>query len=259
MDFQKCNEPTSPDNYVAIAAHFNSREDTLTHAAIVIRYKGKYHLHHFPGQEKPTVECDSPMNGWGVYKIVDILSQSETVVGSVLAQCRSICANSKVIYSYIGVSGKHDNDGRYVTKSGLPEIATCVGFCVNTLNTVLMDAETDYFEFSEWPHYPGNIELSTVGEAALRKNYPDLDWALVEKYRKRITVPQYFASSFIDQYPIRKERVDYLVEDLLDKVRVMYPKVVQGVLFPVDAVQHRTGTRIEATSSTPFTLGSKSI
>jgi hypothetical protein len=222
MEIQKCNESSSPENYVAIGAHFHSCAKKLTHAAIIIRHKGRYYLHHFPGAEKPLVQVDMPPNGWGVYKVLDVISHDESVVGSVLSQCLDICAQSKVAYSYIGVSGRYLDNGQYVTKTGLPEIATCVGFCVNTLNTILVDPMSDYFQFDDWPHYSGQINLSIKGEAELTKQHPSLDWGLYQKYRRRITVPEYFASSFCNEYPIAKKSIDSIVWNLSEEVRKMF-------------------------------------
>jgi hypothetical protein len=224
-DLVRVNEANLPDNFVAVATQISPRDRVPYHAAIIIRHESKDHLYHFPGFSEPRIETDFDSSSWYVYKIIEAINtDDESEVGSVLQQCFRICENSQAVYGYIFDGSTYDHEGRYYSKSGLPEIATCVGFCVNTLSSTLIDVDS-YLELNDWTN---NTMEPTPTYAAiaerLASGIPNLDRVLYESYKKRITPLEYISSGFINIYPIRKNRIAAEEDQVLMKIRGKFPE-----------------------------------
>ena len=143
----KFNQNILPENFVSIAVRISEKEPH--HAAILIRHKTYNYLHHFPGNEPPIVIENFDEDGWYIYKILDsFYTEDESEIGSFLQHCKRICSNSNITYSYIVDGSHYDSNGVFASNVGLPELGTCVGFCINTLNNGLIDAESSLFALS---------------------------------------------------------------------------------------------------------------
>lgn len=209
----KFDEEELPENFVSIATRIEEKKST--HAAILIRHKGINYLHHFPGNTNPIVVDNFDENGWYIYKIIDEIGNDENEVGSFLQYCRRICRTSKITYSYISDGSSYSNRGDFISRIGLPELGTCVGFCVNTLTNTLIDVKESYLELNDWDDSDLIEWVDKWSLIQVEKNYPDLDWTLFNAFKKRITPLEYLCSSFINEFPIRKNKIDeikHLVE-----------------------------------------------
>lgn len=211
----KFNEAKLPDNFVSIAVKIENRE--AKHAAILIRHQKRNFLYHFPGSSRPEIIDDFNEENWYIYNIWEIIKCEDSEVGSFLQHCRRVCAKSKITYSYISDGSKHDFMGEFVSKRELPELGTCVGFCVNTLSHTILDAES-YFELNDWDDSELDLKVDAWAKEQVKKKYPDLDWNIYNAFKKRITPLEYLCSSFITtEYPITKANIR-LIETEVQKV-----------------------------------------
>jgi hypothetical protein len=221
MDIEKhlirFNDSSLPENFVAIAAKIESQE--VMHAAILIRHNSIDYLHHFPGKIPPIVEENFIENGWGIYKIIDIVNVHDPdEVGSFLQYCRRICKKSNITYSYIADCSSHANDGEFISRIGLPEFGTCVGFCLNTLANTIIDLEGTILHLDDWDDTGLDQWIDDWAVKQAEKKYPDLDWNIYNAFKKRITPLEYLCAGFINEFPIRKAKINELKVPVQDAI-----------------------------------------
>ncbi|MCT4306162.1 hypothetical protein [Elizabethkingia anophelis] len=199
----KFNENSLPKNFVAMATKIENKE--ATHAGILIRYQSINYLHHFDGKPPRVVE-NFDENGWYIYKIVDFISNDEFEVASFLQYCRRVCAKSQIKYGFIADGSFYDEHGNFISRQGLPEFGSCVGFCVGTLKGAILDldANDDYFHLEDWDDTDIDLTTNDILNQYTAYIYPDLDWVLYNSFKKRIKPIEYISSAFTDSYPIRK-------------------------------------------------------
>ncbi|AZB29183.1 hypothetical protein [Chryseobacterium balustinum] len=204
----KYNQNDRPNVFVSIAVQLDE-DGEAKHAVIFIRYRGSDYLFHFPGAIPPVIENYSgQLTPNLIYKVLDNFdTEDDSDVGSFLRHCQRVCDQSNVTYGFIFDNSTYETDGRYLSISGLPEIATCVGFCVNVLSNYVIDIDKSYFQLDDWDTN-GIIENYDVwAQQQTAKNYPDLDWNLYNTYKKRISPIEYLSSGFCSVFPIRKQTI----------------------------------------------------
>ncbi|MGV2452930.1 UNVERIFIED_CONTAM: hypothetical protein POZ17_22195 [Ralstonia mannitolilytica] len=216
MDFKKLlikyNESNLPENFIAITTLIVNKK--AVHAGILIRYKNQDFLHHYPGGVcAPVVEENFNLNNgnWYIYKVAEFVNEDEYEVGAFLQYCRRICNNSKISYGYIIDNSKYDANGKFISNSSLPEIGTCVGFCVNTLAGFMIELKEGLFELDDWDDSNISAFYDMEYQENAKARYPNMDLNLYNLFKKRITPIEYLCSSFLDSFPIRKEEVQDLI------------------------------------------------
>lgn len=217
------NDHDLPENFVSIAVSISP--DTLIpfHAAILIRYKSVNYLHHFPGSQAPLVVDGFDETGWHIYKILDAFNYNdESEIGSILQYCRRVCNQSDITYSYIVDGSEYADKGNFVSEEGLPELGTCVGFCLNTLKGALIDIETSILCLEDWDDREVIERVDNWSKHQVMQKYPDLDWDLYNAFKKRITPLEYLCTAYFDQYPIRKDAIDNKKDDLFKEIQLIY-------------------------------------
>ena len=209
----KFNEQDLPENFVSIATKIENKE--ATHAAILIRHKSINYLHHFPGNTSPEVIEDFNEDGWYVYKIIEAINvDDEFEVGAFLQHCKRICNKSNITYSFIADGSSYNDRGEFLSRLGLPELGSCVGFCVNTLTGGLIDVQDSLFELDDWDDSEINQFVDKWAMQQVNNKYPDLDWSLYNAFKKRIKPIEYLCSSFIDTFPIRKSQIEAILPEV---------------------------------------------
>lgn len=212
----KYNDKSLPDSFVSIATKIN-KKNIPTHAAIIIRYKNRDFLHHYPGINKPEVIENFNNDDWYIYKIFEqIKVDNESDVGAFLQQCIRICDKSQITYSFIIDNSHYDATANYSSGSGLPELSTCVGFCINTLMGFVF--EDSYFELDDWDAADLVKEWDQFGIEQTTKKYPNLDWDLYNAFKKRITPLEYLCSAFFNEYPIRKAQIEEIKAPVMEAI-----------------------------------------
>lgn len=203
------NEKDLPNVFVSIGVQLDPNGDAK-HAVIFIRYRDRDYIFHFPGGIPPIIEdFTGQVNPTLIYKVLDNFdTEDDSDVGAFLRHCQRVCNESELTYGFIFDNSTYGADGRYLSLSGLPEIATCVGFCVNVLSNFVTDIDQSYFQLDDWDangviaHYDAWAMQETV------KRYPSLDWNLYNTYKKRIAPIEYLCSGFCTVYPITKKTID---------------------------------------------------
>jgi hypothetical protein len=210
-----------PENFVSVAVQIAGLKPT--HAAILIRYKTINYLHHFPGLIPPRIEENFNEDGWTIYKILtsfDVDDPDE--IGAFLQYCRRICSKSKITYGYIADGSHYTAEGEFASASGLPELGTCVGFCINTLNNSILDVEGSILNFDDWDNSGiTDQSIDSRSQDRVRRLYPELDWALFNAFHKRIPPIDYLCSSFFNDFPIRKAEIDGIRTTVMNRIRAL--------------------------------------
>ncbi|RZK33384.1 MAG: hypothetical protein EOO61_15410 [Hymenobacter sp.] len=211
------NEAALPNSFVAIAVGLN-RAKVPAHAGIIIRLNNVNYLHHFDGVARIMDDFDTSQ--WYVYKIVNFIKiDDESEVSSFLRHCRLVCAKSKIVYSCTFDGSYYDADGDFQSASGLPELGTCVGFCLNTLSLYIIDQES-FLQLDGWNEdtIPPDFPLDNYGLEQTFESYPQIDGGLYNAFRKRISPLEYLCAGFFDVYPIRKDQIDAIAADVMEVI-----------------------------------------
>ncbi|MGV3504665.1 MAG: hypothetical protein ACO1O1_13240 [Adhaeribacter sp.] len=212
------NEEPLPENFVAIACSIGEN-NIPSHAAILIRHQKRNYLHHYPGVQPPLVEDDFRMtNPVYLYKMLELFENDEDQIGAVLEYCRFICEKSDITYSLVMDGSKYDHKGDFKGASGLPELGSCVGFCVSTLMSIIQDCDS-YFVLNDWP--PSTVNghpYDGFGIRAAKARFPQLDWEKYDLFKRRITPLEYLCSGFIEDYPILKKEIDAISSRVMNQV-----------------------------------------
>ncbi|QKG55596.1 hypothetical protein GKZ68_02455 [Hymenobacter sp. BRD128] len=214
----KISEAGLPENFISVATKIY--DNNPTHAAIFIRHQAKNYLHHFPGTWLPEVR-ENFEDDWYILKKCEVIkSGDENRIGSFLQYCRRICDRSRVTYGFYMDGSKYDQEGKYIKNSDMPELGTCVSFCVNTLSGALV-IEDEYLLLDDWDDSSimDAHGLDMFSMSQIKANYPDLDISIYNAYRKRISPLEYLTSGFFSNYPIKKEEINTIVEDVKKDVR----------------------------------------
>lgn len=203
----KFNEEPLPENFVAAATYIN-REVKAFHAGILIRFQNENYLCHYPGfRTPPTVEDGITEENVIAYKILDSFDNDEGDVGAFLAHCYRVCRETKITYGYVIDGSRYGDDGVFESASGLPEIGTCVGFCINILANSIVDVTDSFFNLDDWDDSELDEDIDAFGVREAQEKYPSLDWNLYDAFKKRIKPIEYISSSFISDFPISKQSI----------------------------------------------------
>ncbi|MGC6532077.1 MAG: hypothetical protein ACON34_03655 [Flavobacteriales bacterium] len=225
---KKFNCEELPENFVSVAVQLDSSR-TPFHSGIIIRLKRVEYLHHFDGNP-PEVKPLSEGSEWYVYKMISEISTDDPEeVGAFLQFCKNICAKSRISYSFIADCSSYNNRGEFITRLGLPELGTCVGFCVNTLANTLIDVDSLYFNLDDWDDSGLDDFVASWYDKQVAGEYPDLDWNLYNAFRKRISPMEYLCSGFLSDYPISKSAVDDIKEDVQNGIEALFPDENSGI------------------------------
>lgn len=223
-NLEKYNENTVPVNFVSVAVYVGD-DKTPSHAAILIRHLSQNFLFHYPGNVLPLiVDLDNEVLDQAiVYKILDNFDVSDSGdVGAFLQHCKRVCKETDITYGFVLDGSSYGSDGRFMSLSGLPEISTCVGFCVNILANSIVDAGISYFKLEDWDDIgiPANLERWARQE--FDRKYPSLDYNIINSYKKRISPLEYLGSGFCDEFPISKIQL----APILDEVNIELERII---------------------------------
>lgn len=204
----KFNQDTLPENFVAAATYIDVDKNAY-HAGILIRFQSINYLCHYPGfRTPPTIVAGFNEENVIAYKILDSFDDDEGDVGAFLAQCYRVCRETKITYGYVIDGSRYDDDGIFKSKLGLPEIGTCVGFCINILANSIIDVSDTFFNLDDWDDSEVDEDVDAFGVREALSKYPSLDWNLYDAFKKRIKPIEYISSSFLNDFPITKQSIN---------------------------------------------------
>lgn len=199
------------DKYLFSICVFLDENSKPYHGGLLIKIENELSLIHYPNRDNlPEIKKIEP----GIFtktlifnlnSIFDFLDFEE--VTSIYAFCQRICDNSDIIYGYIHDNSTYDEDGFYQPNGELPEIATCVGFCINIINSLLVEGDK-YIEIDDWQDEEESVEYLNKTIQSIKNKHPEIDEIIIKNYFKRITPLQYLTSSLFKELPIRKQQID---------------------------------------------------
>ncbi|MVM39485.1 hypothetical protein GO730_20975 [Spirosoma sp. HMF3257] len=217
------NDHSLPENFVSLAVRIDNENYEPYHAAILIRHKKIDYLHHFPGGDPPIVVENFNEHGWYIYKILKSSNNNDpSEIGAILQYCKRICTQTNITYSFIADGSSYSETGDFLSKLGLPEFGTCVGFCLNTLSGIIIDVDDSLVELTDWDDSEINFRYDAWSQAEARKKYPNLDWNLYYSVKKRITPTEYLCVSYFDEFPIRKASISQIKNSVLEEIKKIY-------------------------------------
>ncbi len=219
----KFNDHRLPENFISIAVQISDRDKIPVHAALLIRHKKIDYLYHFPGSRLPLVECHFNKSGWHIYKILDSFNvDDESEISSVLQHCKRICDQSKITYSYILDGSRYDDNGNHISKTKLPELGTCVGFCINTLNNILIDVVDGLLCLDDWDNSNIIEKVDQMSIEQVQSKYPSIDWTEYNAYKKRVTPLEFLCISYFNEFPIHKSQIEEISNDVQKEILSLY-------------------------------------
>ncbi len=204
------------EDFIAFCVDVDSN-GIATHSGIIICYDEKLHLFHFDS----TVHLDD----LDINNIPDNLYIKKiTIFGNerVLAfkaYCEILEVEVSPLYGFVFANSFYNIDGMYYSDSNLPDITTCVGFCINVIRGFLYNNDK-YIEVNDWNSstidtLPVDFQfwLDSIDDQ-LRLISENINVEMMEgvrnNYFKRIRPSELASSAFFERLPIRKNNVDFV-------------------------------------------------
>ncbi|MEI3802734.1 MULTISPECIES: hypothetical protein [unclassified Chitinophaga] len=205
----------SEGDFVAAAVKI-TKEGEAEHAGIVIYYNKDCFLLHYNSVD---VKISGIPNKWYFHKPLQVIPP--IFVASFLSYCRKVVQKANPEYGYVYGGSIYDQHGQFFSEKKIPEVMTCVGFCINV---VLGFIEADeYISYSDWT-------IATLADSdkyiahyrnEFVKIFPDLDMEELIKNIRRVKPSEFLTSAFLNSnLPIRKIAIDEIL-DLVEAVLVL--------------------------------------
>jgi hypothetical protein len=180
------------------------------HSGLVICLDEQFYFFHYTGREVLMESLEQFPTDLYIKKLT-IFEPSK--VEYIKAFCEILQEEAHPRYGWIFTDSFYNGDGSYYSDEGLPDITTCVGFCINVIRGVLYNNEVyistddwDDSSFGEYQH--GFMNMITEQLARLEEIDPDRLEAITQGTFKRIMPSELTSSGFCEELPIRKINVD---------------------------------------------------
>ncbi len=196
------------EDFVAIAIMV--RDGVGYHSGLVICSEEHFYFFHYTGREV-VMQLLEELPADLYIKKLTIFEPSK--VEYIKAFCEILEEEAHPIYGWIFTDSFYTGDGTYYSEQGVPDITTCVGFCINVIRGALYNNEA-YIATDEWDdttlddlqhNFTENItaQLAFLGEID-----PDRLAVITERSFKRIMPSELTSSGFFEHLPIRKNNID---------------------------------------------------
>jgi hypothetical protein len=212
----RLNDCDIDDDFIAFCVEVDST-GVATHSGIIICYDDMVHFFHFDS----TVHLDE----LNINEISDNLYIKKiTVFGNerVLAfkaYCEILQLEVSPLYGFVFSNSFYNVNGEYYSESNLPDITTCVGFCINVIRGFLYNNDM-YIEVNDWDNstidtLPADFQfwLNSI-EEQLKLFSSSVDAETMQNVRdnffRRIRPSELASAAFFEKLPIRKSNVDYV-------------------------------------------------
>ena len=206
------------ENLVAVAVQLND-EGTAFHSGILIGIDGDFWLFHYTGTEvelNETIDPTEPL----YCKRIEFVEDYEVI--NFKALCEILLNDVNPRYGLL-FDGSFFKDGTYYTESGLPFITTCVGFCLMTFKSFLIN--TDFLQTDDWDEESAEgfrndyVDFYELTLRRIEQENPEMAGEIAKKYVKRITPSEYASAGFYSDLPIRKDSIDAILNDVQDVLK----------------------------------------
>lgn len=203
------NECDSSEDFVAIGVLVGI-DGIGYHSGLVICLEEIFYFFHYTGTEVLMDIVNVFTNDLFVKKM-DII-QSEKVE-YFKGFCEILLDEVQPQYGWVFTDSFYNGDGTYYSDNGLPDITTCVGFCINVIRGSFYNNET-YISVNEWDDstftevqnsFMNHISLQL---ARLEQIDPERLTLITQNNFKRITPSELTSSAFYNELPISKQNID---------------------------------------------------
>lgn len=207
------NAEELPDNGVSVAVQIND-EGTVYHSGLVIGIDGEYKLFHYTGRQVEFIS-DFDLTEPIYCKRIEFIEDYQAI--NFLALCEILEQDTEPKYGLL-FDGSFFQNGVYYTDSGLPFITTCVGFCLMTIKSFLIN--TDFIDIDDWDEESaegfrlGYIDIYEHTIRQIEREKPELVGEITKKFVKRITPSEYASAGFYSELPISKASIDEILPNV---------------------------------------------
>lgn len=208
----KSDEQDLDEYFVSAACQINE-EGEAKHAGIVIHCEEGYYLFHYGGEDVEL--CNALDDEWYFQKSFDFILPD--FCGEFLGHCKKIKENSNPKYGFF-YQGSYYEDGKYYSENGLPEYMTCVGFCINVIKGFIEADE--YFQYTDWTNEHINEGYINHMVEKMRLINPKINPEHIKENIRRISPPEFIASAFLDEIPIRRANVNEIIELVIEAINM---------------------------------------
>lgn len=211
QDLIKSDEDPLDSYFVAAAVEINAAGQSR-HVGLIIHCEEGYYLFHFDGQN---IEIEEEPVGWYFHKTLDFILPE--FCNQFLGHCKKIKEKAKPKFGLFYPGSYYNENGEYYSESGLEEYMSCVGFCINVIKGFIEADE--YFRYEDWTNVDFKKKYIEEFIIEYKKIKPDITEDLIADNIRRITPPEYLASAYLDDLPIRRVEVRQLINNVVQAIK----------------------------------------
>lgn len=206
------------ENFVALGMTVGDIDGTQQggHSAIFICSGGELKVFHFNnGIVNFTNAVDDPLYEYYFHKELDFIQTDDSTIDAFLALCLVIQKGSNLKFGYVFDGSIYDSiTGKHFSDTNMPELATCVGFCINVLSSWIIEEEK-YLAIEEWENIAEGHPLFMKYFDYAKKEYPDLTEEKFKCHHRRISPNECTASAYysIEDITISKNKIDSIISN----------------------------------------------
>jgi len=208
-DLKKLCEYDRTKDYIGISITMNSQGIGYHSGIIICSDEIIYHF-HFTGQM--IYEEFGPVVPNNIY-IKELKILNTALVTTYKAIAEIIYEDAVIDYGIVFDKSFFKPDGSYYATNGIPNVVTCVGFCIKVISAFLYNQE-EYLNVDDWDttslesienDLPGLVEYTID---YLNQVVPGLSDELLQTLVKRIRPSELTSSAFYNSLPVAKGNID---------------------------------------------------
>ncbi len=212
---------SEPENF-ASAAVLLDKNGHAYHAGIIVKFANEYKLLHYPGPGQPVLFIDVPVyeeHNWYYHR--QFVFVDEFLVMSFFAHCEMVAGSANPKYGFVFPDSFYQ-EGNYITKNGVPEYMTCVGFCLNVIQG--FNPKETYIDYTDWDWQDIPMQQVWVDQfiVQFKVDFPHFSDEDILKFLKRVSPAEYLTSAFYTHRPILKAHINVLLPSIKETLLGYY-------------------------------------
>ena len=183
----------------------------VSHSGLFIRYLATNHFFHFDSKKVLLIEIPIGID-YCFFKQLDFIP--DELIPSIYNYFKIVEKTANPTYGYFYTGSFYDSSSyEFIDEHSMPEIMSCVGFCLNVLKTILR--QNDFIKYIDWHFHNGITEDDVLRyfEKSV-KNFPNIDLAEFTKHVRRILPIEYYTAGFSHTIPVEKSFTDLYIKDV---------------------------------------------
>lgn len=182
------------------------------HSGILICVNGDMNFFHWDQKNIVLEKLEGYKGAGNIYhRKLNFLPTSSPILFAMLARFRKIALNTRLAYSMIAESdAKYNERGIFESATGLPELSSCVGFCINVLRGFLVKTRV-FIDIEDWSLMPIEGHENTLRWMQEAKElYPNLSEEIYRRNHRRIKVHDLALAAYAKpgELPVRKKFIE---------------------------------------------------